>query len=187
MRGIWDGIAIERHNLEGVSGQSETANFSGASIKNMKKDAFARVYADGLAVAEHAAVDGEGCIANFIAVGHAFGEGGLHGELTGGFEFLVWYRGSKEILRHVATLTESWLEFFQHKKYFAVVVARVVLRHDVHGTYLATILACGEICTSAIVGVIKTKTRGIGRKHQAALAMCGNEWCAFFGRSVHFR
>ena len=89
-------------------------------------------------------------------------------------------------MRHVATLTEGWLEFFQHKKYFAVVVARVVLRLDVHGTYLATILASGEICTSAIMGVIKTKTRGIGRKHQAALAMRGNEWCAFLGRSVHF-
>jgi len=29
--GFGDGIAIERHNLEGVSGQSETANLSGAS------------------------------------------------------------------------------------------------------------------------------------------------------------
>src|SRR6266403_2663579 len=137
MHGIWDGIAIERHNLEGVSGQSETANFSGASIKNMKKDAFARPYADGLAVAEHAAVDGEGCVANFIAVGHAFGERGLHGGLAGSFEFFVWYRRRKKILRHVATLTEGWLKFFQHKKYFAVVVARVVLRLDVQGTYLA--------------------------------------------------
>src|SRR6266513_2684543 len=149
VRGIWYGIAIERYNLEGRSGQSETANFSGASIKNMKNDAFARLYADGLAVAKHAAVDGEGRVANFIAVGHAFGERGLHGGLTGGLEFLVWYRERKEILRHVATLTEGWLEFFQHKKYFAVVLARVALRLDVHGTYLATIVACGEICISA--------------------------------------
>src|SRR5207247_7725794 len=110
--------------------------------QDVKKHALTLLHADWLAVAEHAAVDGEGCVANFIAVGLAFGERGPHGGLTGGFEFLVWYRGRKEVLRHVATLTEGWLEFFQHKKYFAVVLARVVLRLDVHGTYLTTILAC---------------------------------------------
>src|SRR6266481_10118521 len=155
MHGIWDGMAIERHNLEGVSRQSETANFSGASIKNMKKDAFARPYADGLAVAEHAAVDGEGCVANFIAVGHAFGERGLHGGLAGSFEFLVWYRRRKEILSHVATLTEGWLEFFQQKKYFAVESARLAFRLDIHRPHLAAVLPCKQVGACAVVGVIK--------------------------------
>ena len=89
MRGIWHGIAIERYNLEGVSGQGEAANFRRASIQDVKKHALTLLHADGLAVAEHAAVDGEGCVANFIPVGHAFGERGLHGGLPGGFEFHV--------------------------------------------------------------------------------------------------
>src|SRR6266567_2975930 len=75
---IRNGIAVEGDNLEGVTRQRQAANLGGASIEDVKQDAFALPDLDRLAVAEHASVDGEGSISYFVAVRHSFGERRVH-------------------------------------------------------------------------------------------------------------
>jgi len=95
-------------------------------------------------------------------------------------------QGERKSCRHVATLTESWLEFFQHKKYFAVESARLVFRLDIHRPNLAAVLSCRQVGACAVVGVIKTEPCRIWSKHNSPFAMRRNGGRAFFSRSVHF-
>ncbi len=78
----------------------------------MKQNAFALLYANGLPVAEHTPVDGEGAVADFEAVWHALSKRGLHGGLADFLERLVCCRWRKKIHGHVAAVTERGLKFF---------------------------------------------------------------------------
>ena len=60
-------IAVERDNLEDVTGQGEAADFAGARIEHMKQHAVALLDADRLAVTEHFAVDAEQVVADFVS------------------------------------------------------------------------------------------------------------------------
>jgi hypothetical protein len=67
--------------------------------------------------------------------------------LAGGFEFLDAGGGREEILSHVAALAEERLELFEDEKYFAVVLAGLVLWLDVDGADLTAVLpAPARLC-----------------------------------------
>jgi hypothetical protein len=55
-------------------------------------------------MSEHAAVDGEGIVADFESVRGALGERGFHFGLAGFFEIGDRSCGREEVLRHVAAV-----------------------------------------------------------------------------------
>ena len=115
---------------------------------------------------------------------HALGEGSLHGRLALLFEHLhLGWR--QEVLRHVSTPAESWLELLQHKEDFAVIAAWLVLWLDVHGTNLAVVLSRVEIRARSIVRVIETKSCGSRSEYDPAFTMGRDKGCALFRRSIH--
>ena len=73
MDGAGERVAVHGDDGEGVTGEGEAADLSGAAVEDVEEDALAVFDADGFAVAEHAAVDGEGVVADFVAVWRAFG------------------------------------------------------------------------------------------------------------------
>lgn len=164
--------------------ESEAANFRGTAVEDVEENAFAGFYVDGITVAQHAAVDGEKIVADFIAVGHALGERSFHGGLASRLQLFVGRGRSEKIHGHVSTAAEGWLKFLEDKKNFAVVVAGFVFRLDVYGANLAGVLAGVEIGSGAIVGVIKAKAGGSGSEDDAPHAARGNEGRAFLGGTV---
>src|SRR5580700_8022907 len=183
--GIRHRISIERDELERVTGQRQAANFCSASVEDMKQDAFALLYANGLAVSEHASVDREGAISDFVAVGHAFGKRGFHGSLAGFPEGLVGSGRSKEIHGHISAAAEGGLEFLEREKNFTVIFARFLARLNVDRTDLATVLSGGQIGSGAIVRVVEAEADWLWCEDDAALAMSRDEGSAFFGGAVH--
>ena len=171
--GIRHGIAIERNNPEGVTGKREAANLGGAAVQHMKQDALALLHAHGLSVAEHAAVDGEGVVADLVALRHAFGERGFHRRLALFFERLHAGGRRKGVHGHVSAAAEGGLEFFQDEEDFAIVTARLVLGLDVDRSDLSAVLAGGEIGSGAIVRVVEAKARGCGMKEMRRLPCAG--------------
>src|SRR6202795_451764 len=99
----------------------------------MEEDTFALLDAHGFAVAEHAPIDGEGVVADLKSVRHTLGERSLHLALAGLLERRHRFGWREEVHRHVSTTTQGWLELFQGKKDFAVIVACVLLRFNVNG------------------------------------------------------
>src|SRR6202158_5521467 len=97
-------IAIHGNHGESVTGQGEAANFGGASVQHMEKDALALPHAHGLAMSQHAAVDGEGIVADLESVRSALGERGFHLALAGILQFGDWLRGREEVLGRVAAV-----------------------------------------------------------------------------------
>jgi hypothetical protein len=184
--GIGDRIAVEGHDLEGVTGKRQTANLRGAAIENVKQDALALFDANGFAVPEHPAVNGEGFVADFETLGHAFGERGFHRRFPGIFEGLYFAGGREEVHVHIAAAAELRVEFLQYQKHFAIEIPGRRFWLDVHRPDLAAVLPGGEIGARAIVGVIEAKTRGIGSEGDAALAIRGNEGSAFLGGAIDF-
>src|SRR5208282_3000684 len=182
---IRDGIAIERHDLKGVARQRKAANLGGASIQDMEKDAFSLLHANRLSVAEHAPVDGERCVADFVPVRHALGERGLHRRLAGLFERMDASLGSQEIHGHVAPAAEGGLELLEHQKDFAVVSARFAPRLDVHRPHLAAIDSGSEVGAGTDVGVIEAETSRSWREHDAPQAMRGNVRRSLLGGAIH--
>ena len=180
-----DGVAVESDDFEGVTGEGEAANFCGAAVEDVEEQAFAGFDSDGIAVAEHAAIDGEGVVADFETVRHAFGKRSFHGGFANGLERFVARIGSEEVHVHIAATAEGRLEFLEGEKDFAVVIAGRRNGFDVNGADLAGILAGREIRASAIVGVIEAETRGIGSEVEAAQAVGGDVGSAFFGGAVH--
>src|SRR5579862_6984064 len=178
-------IAVERQNSEAVAGKSEAANLRGAAIENVKEHPFAWLYANGFAVTEHATIDGEIAIADFVAVRHAVGEGGFHGGFAGLVQLLVGSSGSEKILWHVAALAERRFKFLEGQENLAVVTAGIVGWFDVRGTNLAAVLSGVQVGASAIVGVIEAQPGRFWRERDDARPAGGNVWRAFFGGAIH--
>ncbi len=84
--GFGTGLPSSATTLKRVARQSEAANFGGAAVQNMKKNSFAVLYPNRFAVAEHASIDGERAVADFISVRHAFGERRFHRGFAASFE-----------------------------------------------------------------------------------------------------
>src|SRR5437879_4569401 len=141
------------------------------------------LYPNRLAVPQHAAVDGEVAIADFVAVRRSLGQRGFHRGLAGGFEFFHLRRRSEKILRHVAALAEGGFEFLQNDKHLAVVLSRVEFWFDVHGSDLTAVLSGVQVRPSPVVRVIKTKTRRARSEIDAAHSMRRNEGGPFLCRS----
>ena len=91
----------------------------------------------------------------------------------------------QEVLGHISTAAESWLELLQHQEYLAVIVARLTLRLDVHRTNFATVLSGVEIRSGSIVRVIEPKACGSRSKYDPAFTMRRNKGCALLRGSIH--
>ena len=143
--GLGERVAVHGDDGESVAGKGEAANLGGAGVEDVEEDALAGFHADGIAVAEHASVDGEGIVADFESVRQAAGEGDFHFALAGIFEFGDGLRGREKVLRHVAAAAEGGLKFFESEEDFAVVVAGMVLGLDVDRADEASVLAEIEI------------------------------------------
>ena len=151
-------IAVHRNHAEGVTGKSEAANLGGAAVQNVKQYPLALLHAHRLAVTQHAAVDGEGIVADFVAVRHALGERGFHLALAGIFESGNGLRGREEVLRHVAAAAEGGLKLLEGEEDFAIVVAGVLFGFDVNGADQAAVLTASKIRSGADVGVVEAET-----------------------------
>ena len=68
MDGAGKWVAVHSEDGEGVAGEGQAADLSGAAVEDVEEDAFALFDANGFAVAEHPAVDGEGVVPDFVAV-----------------------------------------------------------------------------------------------------------------------
>ena len=152
-------ISIQGNDCEGVSGQRQAADFGRASIQDMEQHALASLYADRLAMAQHASVDGEGAVPDLEAVGRALRERGLHRALARIFQALYYGRRGQEIHRHVTAAAECGLEFLQGQEDFAIIIAGIVLRFDVHRTHQAAVLSRAQVRPGAYVGVIEAESR----------------------------
>src|ERR1700687_3911098 len=149
----------------------------------MKQDSFSPLDADRFSVSEHASVDREGPVADFIAMRHTLGKRGFHGGLALFFECLHLGWRSQEILRHVSAAAESWLKLLEHEKHLAIISTRLVRGLNVHGPNFATVLSSGEVRTRAVMRVIEAEARWPRCENDPPLAMRRNERCAFLGRS----
>ena len=183
-RGSRNRIAVERDNFESVARKSQAANFGGAAVEDVEEDALAGFDANGFAVAEHAAIDGEGPIADFEAVRHAFGQRRFHCGFAGLPKGFVRLARRKKILCHVAAAGEGGLEFLQSEEHFAVVTAGFVAWLDIDRSDLAGILACAKVGASAIVRVIEAESGRPRSEDDATMAVRGNIGRAFFGGAV---
>ena len=167
-----------------MAGQGKTANFRGAAVQNVKKNALTLFNPDGFAMAEHPAVNGKELVANFVPVRHPLGQGSFHGNFTGFHESSINHGRRKKILRHVAAAAESRFEFFQNKKDFAIVAAWIFLLLDVNRPNLAAVLPRCKIGPGAIVRMIEAQTGRIRRERDAALAMCRDVRRSFLGSAI---
>ena len=79
----------------------------------------------------------------------------LHGVLAEVLQFLYGGSGRQEVHGHVAAAAERGFEFLQGEEDFAVVIAGVVLRFDIHRAHLAGVLSRAKIRARADVGVIE--------------------------------
>ncbi len=183
--GSGDGVAVEGDDFEGVAEEREAADLGGAGVDDVEEDTLAGFDADGLAVAEHLAVDGEGGVADLVAVGHSAGERGFHGGLACVFDRFDGGGGGEEVHGHVSAAAEGWLELFEGEEDFAVVGAGVVGGLDVDGTGEAVVLTGGEVGSGADVGVIEADAGGTRSELDAACAVGGDVGGAFFGCAVY--
>src|ERR1700690_3580419 len=153
----------------------------------MEEHALALLDSNGIAVPQHPAIDGEIPVAHFVAAGHALRERSSHRGLPRRFQFLNLRGRSQKILSHVAALPASGLKLFQHKKYLAVVIARLVLWLNINWPHLTAILASVQIRPGSFVRVIKTETRGTGSELNSTHTVRGDEWLPFLHRAIHIR
>src|SRR5579871_1969258 len=116
---------------------------------------------------------------------HPFRQRSLHCGFTLFFQFLYFGCGEQEVLRHVSTTAECWLELFQHQKNLTVVIAWFILWLDVNWADFTTVLTCIKVRTCAIVRVIKAKARRLWREYDAPCAMGCNVRCSFLRRSIN--
>src|SRR5260221_685428 len=116
---------------------------------------------------------------------HALGKKGLHGRLALVFEGLHARCRGEEVHGHVSATAERWLEFFQHEKNFAVIVARLMFWQNAPGPTVPAILTSIKVRTGAIVRVIKTKACRSWSEYDPALAVGGNEGSAFFRCAIY--
>ncbi len=182
--GLRDRIAIERDDGERVPGQGQTADFRGAAVQDVEQHALALLHSDGLAASEHLPIDGEGAIANFKAVWHAFGERCIHGTLARFFQFFYRRGGREEIHGHVAASAQRGLELFQREKNLSVVGARIVPRLDVNGPHQTGILTGVQVGPRAHMSVVKAVARRPGSKRDPAASVRRDVGRPFFGRTV---
>src|SRR5215467_11428076 len=91
----------------------------------------------------------------------------------------------EEVLRHVAAATECGLEFLEHQEDFAVITAGLLSRLDEYRPNLSAVLAGGQICSRAVVRVIKTEAGWIRSEGNSPLAVSRDERCTFFRCAIH--
>src|SRR5579862_4142677 len=169
-----------------MAGKREAADFRGAGIENVQQDAFALLDAQRLTVPEHASIDGEGAIADFIAVWHSFRERGFHRGFAGGFEVVIGSGGRKEVLSHVAATAERRLEFLEREEKFAVEAAGLMARLDIERARESAVESRGEIGAGADVRVIEAEAGRIRRERNASHAARGDEGSSLFSGAIHF-
>src|SRR5271166_5090241 len=151
----------------------------------MKQHTFVLFDAYGLAVPQHAAVDGERAIANLISVRHALGQRSFHGGLTLLLKLAVASRRREEVHVHVAAAAEGGLELLEREEDFAVVAAGILLRFDVHRANLAAVLPGVEVGAGTVVAVIEAQAGGVRGETYAAFAVRGNPGRTLFSGAVH--
>ena len=83
-RGVGDGVAVEREDLELVAGEREAAVLNGAGVEEVEEDAVTLFDAEGFAGAERLVVDAVGVGVDLEAVGV-----GVHLRLIGLFGLRV--------------------------------------------------------------------------------------------------
>ena len=125
-------------------GKREAANLGGAAVQDVKQDTLAWFHPHRLAMTEHAPVDGEGFVADFVAMRHALGQRSFHAALAAVLELRDCRCRREEVHRHVAAAAQRRLKFFQGEKDFAVVVAGMLLRFDVDRPDLSAVLAIAK-------------------------------------------
>ena len=109
--GLGERVAVHGNDGEGVAGKREAANLGGAAVEDVEEDALALFDADGLAVAEHASVDGEGIVADFEAVGMPLAsEAFIVALALESLSACTTVARREEVLSHVAATTEAWAE-----------------------------------------------------------------------------
>src|ERR1019366_5385554 len=176
-------VAVERHNLERMAWQSQTANLRSAAIEDMEQHALAVLNPDRLAMAQHATVDGEQAVADLVTLRcrGSFLVGSLCLFLqvrhTGG--------GRKEIYRHVPAAHEERLKLLQCQEYFTVVSTRLMFGFDVDWPDLTAVLSRMQIGACAQMRVIEAETRWPWGKGNATHAVCRNKWRSLFGGTIH--
>jgi len=90
----------------------------------------------------------------------------------------------QKVLSHVATTALRGLEFFEGQEDFAIIIAGILFRLDVHRADETVVLAIREVRSGAHVCVIEAKAGRPGFKRDAAAAMGRDEGRAFFGCAV---
>ena len=126
--GLRERVAVDGEDGEGVAGEGEAADLSGATVEDVEEDAFAWFDADGFAVAKHAAVDGEGVVADFVPRVVC----PWLARLSSWFRRIdLASRGSvydrrEHVDGHVSATAEGGLEFFEDEEDLAVVLAGLV-------------------------------------------------------------
>src|SRR5580658_7930413 len=124
-----------------MAGQRQTTNLGCTSVQDMKEDALALLHSYGLAVSQHAAIDGERAIADLVSLRHTLGQRHLHRRLTLFFQGFHFSGRRQEIHRHVSATTERGLKLFQREKHFAVIISWLMLGLNVNRANLPTILS----------------------------------------------
>ncbi len=141
---VGDGIAVHCENGEAMAGEREYDVFGGAGVEEAHEDALAWLDADGLACAEHVAVEGGVLVAYVGAggLGHV-GGGHAHGVDHGDEVRLPMADGEVDLL---------------------IVVAGFVAGFDEEEAELAGVGAESEIVFGCGVGVVPAGAGGAGRE-----------------------
>ena len=166
-----------------MTGQGQAARFGGAAVEDVQQQPLAGLDADGIAMAEHASVDGEGAVADLIAVRVAAGKRSRHRRLAFFFEVGVLPAG-QEILGHVAPAAERGLKFLERKEDLLVVGARVLFGFDIYRADQAAVLTAGQVGPRDHVGVIEAEAGRARDKGNAPHAACGDVGRSLFGGAV---
>ena len=178
-------ISIQGNDGEAVSGQGQAADFGRASVQHMEQHALTSLDPDGLAMAQHPPVDGERAVPNLEAMRSTLRERGLHRALASISEGAYHRCRGQKVHRHITAAAVGGLEFLQGQKDFAIIIAGVVFRFDVHRTHQPAVLSCTQVRPGADVGVIEAKSRRPRHKRNAAAAMGSDERRAFLRGSIH--
>src|SRR6202050_3150157 len=125
-----------------MSGQGQAADLACTGVKYVKENALTLLDLEGLALAQHLAVDAEEVVAYLVALGLFLRlDIGLPPDLLQ----LGYRRSGEKIHCHIAALAEGRLEFLEREENFAVVGTWIVLRLDVNRPCLARVGTAIEV------------------------------------------
>ena len=128
----WDGIAVERHDVERVSGQRETPNLGRARVENVQQNAVVGFDANRLAMTKASAVDRQVGVFHFESVRHSRANDARSPPRQSLLALVGLVRQQKTVPCR-RRWRERRTEFFQHQEGFLVVRAGIILRLDVDG------------------------------------------------------